>query len=208
LNQRPHPYQGSAHRLVSPGCTFDLGERRAAGDRWRPLRTARLRWHMDQTWTRHVPLAGAAALRVRGPWLARQAPAGCPRQASPAMTIALVGGALAGSGPGTSPCIDGPSLTTGMVVPSTLRVQTVRTTMVVLKDCFARCKSTRQSACKRLLCSCFGHSRELWFFGLLRVFLNGWTELAKRVGHVRGGGSAGHHRSRSRATVAVPSRPG
>jgi hypothetical protein len=185
-----------------------LGERRAAGDRWRPLRTARLRWHMDQTWTRHVPLAGAAALRVRGPWLARQTPAGCPRQASPAMTIALVGGALAGSGPGTSPCIDGPSLTTGMVVPSTLRVQTVRTTMVVPKDCFARCKSTRQSACKRLLCSCFGHSRELWFFGLLRVFLNGWTELAKRVGHVRGGDSAGHHRSRSRATVAVPSRPG
>jgi hypothetical protein len=29
----------------------------------------------------------------------------------------LAGGALAGSGPGTSPCIDGLSLVTGMVVP-------------------------------------------------------------------------------------------
>jgi hypothetical protein len=43
------------------------------------------------------------------------------------MTIALLGGALAGSGPGTSPCIDGLSLTTGMVVPSTLLVQTMPT---------------------------------------------------------------------------------
>ena len=154
------------------------------------------------------PLAGVAALRLADlGWQGRPPPA-APDKRAPAWAIALLGGALAGSGPGTSPCIDGPSLTTGMVVPSTLRVQTVRTTMVVPKDCFARFKSTRQSACKRLLCSCFGHSRELWFFGLLRVFLNGWTELAKRVGHVRGGDSAGHHRSRSRATVAVPSRPG
>jgi len=37
----------------------------------------------------------------------REAPAGCPRQASPAGAIALLGGALAGSGPGTSPCVDG-----------------------------------------------------------------------------------------------------
>jgi hypothetical protein len=81
---------------------------------------------------------GAAAARVADLAEARQTPAGCPRQASPAWAIALLGGALAGSGPGTSPCIDGPSLTTGMVVPSTLRVQTVRTTMVVPKDCFAR----------------------------------------------------------------------
>jgi hypothetical protein len=40
-----------------------------------------------------------------------------PRQASPATAIALLGGALAGSGPETSPCIDGLSLVTGMVVP-------------------------------------------------------------------------------------------
>ena len=50
----------------------------------------------------------------------------------------LARGALAGSGPGTSPCIDGPSPTAGMVVPSTLRAQTVRTTMVVPKDGFSR----------------------------------------------------------------------
>jgi hypothetical protein len=50
-----------------------------------------------------------------------------PRQASPAWAIALLGGALAGSGPGTSPCIDGLSLVTGMVVPSALRVLTTRT---------------------------------------------------------------------------------
>jgi hypothetical protein len=66
-----------------------------------------------------------------------------------------------------------------MVVPSTLGVQTVRTTMTVLKDRLAASKSTRRSASKRLLCPCFGHSRELWFFGLLRTFLNGWTELAE-----------------------------
>jgi hypothetical protein len=40
-----------------------------------------------------------------------------PRQASPAWAIALLGGALAGSGPGTSPYIDGLPLVTGMVVP-------------------------------------------------------------------------------------------
>ena len=35
----------------------------------------------------------------------------------PRPATALLGGALAGSGPGTSPCIDGLSLVTGMVVP-------------------------------------------------------------------------------------------
>jgi hypothetical protein len=40
------------------------------------------------------------------------APTSEPRPAT-----ALLGGALAGSGPGTSPCIDGLSLVTGMVVP-------------------------------------------------------------------------------------------
>jgi site-specific recombinase XerD len=29
----------------------NLRERPTAGDRWRPLRTARVRWHVDQTWT-------------------------------------------------------------------------------------------------------------------------------------------------------------
>jgi hypothetical protein len=32
--------------------------------RWRPLGTARLRWHVDQTWTRHARSRGAVALRV------------------------------------------------------------------------------------------------------------------------------------------------
>src|SRR5918999_120618 len=76
--------------------------------------------NMDQT----RPACGGSGAPPRGPWLARETPAGCPRQAGPAWAIALLGGALAGSGPGTSPCIDGLSLVTGMVVPSTLRVQT------------------------------------------------------------------------------------
>jgi hypothetical protein len=63
------------------------------------------------------PARGGSGAPHCGPCLARETPAGCPRQASPAMAIALLGGALAGSGPGTSPCIDGLSLTAGMVVP-------------------------------------------------------------------------------------------
>src|SRR5512132_2109371 len=63
------------------------------------------------------PARGGSGAPRGGPWLARETPAGCPRQASPAWAIALLGGALAGSGPGTSPCIDGLSLVTGMVVP-------------------------------------------------------------------------------------------
>jgi len=55
-------------RVLPPGSfpqdgTFDLRERLTDGDRSRPLRTARLRWRVDQTWTRHAPL-GAAALRL------------------------------------------------------------------------------------------------------------------------------------------------
>jgi hypothetical protein len=93
--------------------------------RWRPLRTARFRWRVDQTWTRH---RSRGQRRSASRTLARKGdPRRLPRQASPAWAIALLGGALAGSGPGTSPCIDGLSLVTGMVVPSTLRVQTTRT---------------------------------------------------------------------------------
>jgi hypothetical protein len=88
---------------------------------------------VDQTWTRHARPRGSDA-PPGGPCLARQTPADCPRQASPATAIALLGGALAGSGPGTSPCIDGLSLVTGIVVPGVLLVQTMRTTMAVLKQ--------------------------------------------------------------------------
>jgi hypothetical protein len=52
LNQRPHPYQGSAQGLFSQDCSGGLRERRAAGDHWRPLGTARIRWDVDQTWTK------------------------------------------------------------------------------------------------------------------------------------------------------------
>src|SRR5215207_3725828 len=65
----------------------------------------------------HIPARGGSGAPPGGPWLARETPAGCPRQASPAWAIALLGGAPAGSGPGTSPCIDGLSLVSGMVVP-------------------------------------------------------------------------------------------
>jgi hypothetical protein len=48
----------------------------------------------------------------------RPPPAAPDKRAPPA--TALLGGALAGSGPGTSPCIDGLSLVTDMVVPQRL----------------------------------------------------------------------------------------
>src|SRR5215208_3481785 len=64
----------------------------------------------------HAPPVGAAALRAAD--LARQGrPPPAAPTSEPAWAIALLGGALAGSGPGTSPCIDGLSLVTGMVVP-------------------------------------------------------------------------------------------
>jgi hypothetical protein len=73
------------------------------------------------------PARGAAAHRVADlGW--KVDPRRLPRQASPARAIALLGGALAGSGPGTSPCIDGLSLVTAMGYPSLLPVQTIRTT--------------------------------------------------------------------------------
>jgi hypothetical protein len=88
--------------------------------RWRPLETARNRSapmacgpNVDQA----RPLAGAAALRVADlGWQGdpRRLP---PDKRAPPGAIALLGGALAGSGPGTSPYIDGLSLVTGMVVP-------------------------------------------------------------------------------------------
>jgi len=49
----------------------NLRERPTAGDRWRPLRTARLRWRVDQTWTTHAARGGSGAPR-HGPCLARR----------------------------------------------------------------------------------------------------------------------------------------
>jgi hypothetical protein len=66
-----------------------------------------------------LPLAGAAALRVADlAWQGRPPPAAPDKRAPPA--TALLGGALAGSGPETSPCIDGLSLVSGVVVPQRL----------------------------------------------------------------------------------------
>src|SRR5215216_3729901 len=61
-----HPYQGSAPGLFPQDRTRDLCERPTAGDRWRPLRTARLRCYVDQTWTRHARSRGAAGEPWRG----------------------------------------------------------------------------------------------------------------------------------------------
>jgi single-strand DNA-binding protein len=74
----------------------------------------------DGMWTKVGPGPPRSRGQRRSAWrtlAGKETPAGCPRQASPAWAIALLGGALAGSGPGTSPCIDGLSLVTGMVVP-------------------------------------------------------------------------------------------
>jgi hypothetical protein len=115
---RPRPRDLILIRVLRAGLfpldrTCDLRERWTASDRWEPLGS-------DGMWTKRgpgTPARGGSGAPPGGPCLARQTPAGCPRQASPARAIALLGGALAGSGPGTSPCIDGLSLVTGMVVP-------------------------------------------------------------------------------------------
>ena len=112
LDLGPHPYQRSpspvsqdgasdlwndvppvtvADRSVPSGCgpTMDQGRSRSRGQRRSAWRT----------------LAGKVD------------PRRLPPTSEPAWAIALLGGALAGSGPGTSPCIDGLSLVSGMVVP-------------------------------------------------------------------------------------------
>ena len=94
---------------VVAGPTF---ERRTVGDRHRAHASSGVWPNLGQVYVAR----GAAALRVAAlGW--RGDPRQLPRQASPAQAIALLGGALAGSGPGTSPCVDGLSLVTGMVVP-------------------------------------------------------------------------------------------
>jgi len=64
LNLGPHPYQGSAQGLFPQDCIGGLGERQATGDRWRPLRTARLRWRVDQTWTKPVTVGSPRPVDV------------------------------------------------------------------------------------------------------------------------------------------------
>ena len=117
---RTHPYhQGSAWGLFPQDRACDLGERCTARDRCEPLVS-------DGMWTKRGPgiprlwgqrRAGSRTLASKGD------PRRLPPTSDPRLAIALLGGALAGSGPGTSPCIDGLSLPAWWY-PSTLRVQT------------------------------------------------------------------------------------
>jgi hypothetical protein len=64
LEPGTHPYQGSAPGLVSAGSRLGPGWMM---DRWRPLGTARLRWDVDQTWTRPTTHSGPVGLD-QAPW--------------------------------------------------------------------------------------------------------------------------------------------
>jgi hypothetical protein len=113
LNLRPHPYQRSSPGPDSQDGTSDLRNDLppvTAAYRSAPIGCGP---NMDQG----RPARRGSGAPPGGPWLARETPADCPRQASPAWAIALLGGALAGSGPGTSPCIGGLSLVSGRLVP-------------------------------------------------------------------------------------------
>jgi hypothetical protein len=75
---------------------------------------------VPMAWPKRGPGTSRSWGQRRSAWrtlAGKETPAGCPRTSEPRLAIALLGGALAGSGPGTSPCIDGLSLVTGMVVP-------------------------------------------------------------------------------------------
>jgi hypothetical protein len=94
--------------------------------RWRPLGTARLRWHVAQTWTRDAPPVGqrrSASWTLAG----KGRPPPAAPTSEPRLGNRLVRGSPGGVWARDIPCIDGLSLVTGMVVPSTLRVQTTRT---------------------------------------------------------------------------------
>ena len=88
--------------------------------RWRPLETVTNRSapmacgpNVDQA----RPARGGSGAPRRGPCRGKGDPRRLPPTSEPAWAIALLGGALAGSGPGTSPCIGGLSVASGMVVP-------------------------------------------------------------------------------------------
>jgi hypothetical protein len=115
--QRPHLYQGSAPGLVSPG--WDLRPGRMY--RWRPLETARNRSAPMACGPNVDQATPARQGQRRSAWrtLAGKAdPCRLPPISEPRLGRSPCEGALAGSGTGTSPYIDGLSLASGRVVPS------------------------------------------------------------------------------------------
>src|SRR4030095_13242771 len=97
--------QGSFPRMGPSTWANDV-RLETAGDRYEPLGS-------DGMWTTRgprTPARGGPRRSASRTLPGKEPPAGCPRQASPARAIALLGGALAGSGPGTSPCIGGGAL--------------------------------------------------------------------------------------------------
>jgi hypothetical protein len=108
-------------RLTSQRPTL---ERRTAAD-------ACFCWRVAQTWIRTRRSWG----QRRSAWrtlAGKRDPRRLPPTSEPAMTIALLGGAPAGSGPGTSLCIGGCPWSPAGWYPSALRVQTTRTTVAGL----------------------------------------------------------------------------
>jgi hypothetical protein len=93
LNLGPHPYQGSAHRLVSPGSHLRPGRMMC---RWRPLRTAGFRWHVDQTWTRHARSRGGSGAPPGGPCRGKGDPRRLPPTSEPRPGDRLVRGSPGG----------------------------------------------------------------------------------------------------------------
>jgi hypothetical protein len=112
----PGPGTSSLSALTQsgfPGWRQRPVERRPAGDRRGAVGSQRV-------WPNHGTGRSRSRGQRRSAWrtlAGKVDPRRLPPTSEPAWAIALLGGALAGSGPGTSPCIDGLSLVSGMVVP-------------------------------------------------------------------------------------------
>jgi hypothetical protein len=136
------PGQQGSRQLAIQGGSGSCGSVQIS---WAELRQNRAR----PTCRRHARSWGQRRSASRGlAWQGRPPPAAPDKRAPPA--TASVGGALAGSGPGTSPCIDGLSLVSGGV-PSALLDQTLRTTMAALEQVARRGNAgstNRPLACK------------------------------------------------------------
>jgi hypothetical protein len=160
-------------RIASATCANDL-PLETTGDRCEPLGSAGM-------WTKRGP--GPPRSRGQRCCASRTLagkvdPAGCPDKRA-RLGDRLVRGSPGGVWARDIPLYRRAVPDTGMVIPSTLGVQTVRTTMTVLKDRLAAQRVRDDLRLSAFCGPCFGHSRELWFFGLLRTFLNGWAELAE-----------------------------